>query len=128
MKLDQEARYAATHEWIRLEGADAVTGISDHAQRALGDIVFVELPAAGKAFRKGESMCVVESVKAASDVYAPLSGKVVESNPALAAEPGLVNSDCYGSGWLVKLRPDDPAEAAGLMDAAAYAAGLGGEP
>ncbi len=124
MKLDESARYAPSHEWIRAEGAEALVGISDYAQEALGDIVFVELPALGKRFEAGQAFCVVESVKAASDVYMPVTATVTAVNPALAADPGLVNRDCYGGGWLVRVKPEDPAALNALQDSVAYAAGL----
>ena len=120
MKIDQNARYRASHEYARKEGAAVVIGISDHAQEALGDIVFVELPEVGKVLKQGETFGVVESVKAASDLYAPLSGKVVAANEDLQGDPALVNRDCYGKGWFIQLEPSNPSEWDGLMDAAAY--------
>ncbi|HOX31701.1 MAG TPA: glycine cleavage system protein GcvH [Spirochaetales bacterium] len=125
MKIDTNARYQASHEYARKEAAasggfEIVVGISDHAQESLGDIVFVELPAAGKVLKKGEAFGVVESVKAASDLYAPVSGKVVAANEALSGDPSLVNKDCYGSGWMIRVAPTDPAEWNALLDAAAY--------
>lgn len=120
MKIDQNARYRASHEYARKEGSAVVIGISDHAQEALGDIVFVELPEVGKVLKQGETFGVVESVKAASDLYAPLSGKVVAANEDLQGDPALVNKDCYGKGWFIKLEPSNPSEWDGLMDAAAY--------
>jgi glycine cleavage system H protein len=120
MKIDMKARYMASHEYARKDGSEVVIGISDHAQESLGDIVFVELPEVGKILKKGDSFGVVESVKAASDLYAPLSGKVVAVNAELQGDPALVNKDCYGSGWLLRLSPSVPAEWDGLMDGAAY--------
>ena len=120
MKIDTKARYQSSHEYARKDGSDIVVGISDHAQESLGDIVFVELPEVGKALKKGEAFGVVESVKAASDLYAPVSGKVVAVNDKLAGDPALVNKDCYGSGWMIKLSPSNPSEWDGLLDAAAY--------
>jgi glycine cleavage system H protein len=112
--------FTREHEWIRVEGDTAVVGISDHAQNALGDIVFAEVPEAGRTLAKGQEAAVVESVKAASDVYAPVSGEVVEGNQAIADEPGLINSDAEGEGWFFKLRLSDSGELDGLMDEAAY--------
>jgi glycine cleavage system H protein len=120
MKIDKNARYRASHEFARKEGAEMVVGVSDHAQEALGDIVFVELPAVGKTVKQGDSVGVVESVKAASDLYAPVSGKVVAVNNELDGDPALINKDCYGSGWILRLAPTNPSEWDGLMDAAAY--------
>ncbi|MEJ7934008.1 glycine cleavage system protein GcvH [Sphingobium sp. AN558] len=108
------------HEWIDVEGEIATVGITDYAQEQLGDIVFVELPAEGANFDKGDDAAVVESVKAASDVYAPISGEVVEANGALEDEPALVNSDPEEDGWFFKLRIADPSELEGLMTEAAY--------
>jgi len=114
-------KYADSHEWARLETDGSVTvGISDHAQGALGDLVFVEVPEVGRALEKGAAAAVVESVKAASDVYSPISGEVIAANPALGAAPELVNNDPYGEGWLFKLKPGNPDELAGLLDAEAY--------
>ena len=112
--------FTKEHEWIRVEGDTATIGISNHAQEALGDIVFAEVPEAGKRVSKGEEAAVVESVKAASDVYAPVSGEVVEGNQAVADDPSLVNSDPEGQGWFFKLKLDDPGELQGLMDESAY--------
>ncbi|MCE7795887.1 glycine cleavage system protein GcvH [Sphingobium sufflavum] len=108
------------HEWIDVSGDIATVGITDYAQEQLGDIVFVELPAEGKVFAKGDDAAVVESVKAASDVYAPISGEVVEANGALEDEPALVNSDAEEDGWFFKLRLTDTSELDELMDEAAY--------
>ena len=112
--------FTREHEWIRLEGDTATVGISNHAQEALGDIVFAEVPEAGRHVSKGQEAAVVESVKAASDVYAPVSGEVIEGNRAVADDPALINSDPEGQGWFFKLRLDDPGEVDGLMDEAAY--------
>jgi glycine cleavage system H protein len=112
--------YSKEHEWIRVEGDEAIVGITDFAQGQLGDIVFVEVPEAGKQVVKGGEAAVVESVKAASDVYAPVSGEVLEGNQALVDDPALVNSDPEGEGWFFRLRLSDPAELDGLMDADAY--------
>ena len=120
--IPTEMRYAATHEWALVDADGIVTvGISDHAQNALGDVVFVELPEQGSTLSAGEEAGVVESVKAASDVYAPLSGEVIEINPALEDSPEQVNSDPYGDGWFYKLKPADITELDGLLDADAYA-------
>ena len=116
-----ELRYTKEHEWVRLDGDVATVGISDYAQKQLGDVVYVELPAAGKSFAQGAEAATVESVKAASDVFAPISGEVVETNPALAEDPALVNADPLGQGWFLKLRVNDPGELAKLMDEASYA-------
>ena len=112
--------FTREHEWIRVDGDVATVGISDHAQGALGDIVFAEVPEAGKRLGKGDEAAVVESVKAASDVYAPVAGEVVEGNAAIADDPSLINRDPEGEGWFFKLRLDDPGEVDGLMDEAAY--------
>ena len=114
--------YTQEHEWIRREGEVATVGITDFAQGQLGDIVFVDLPEAGRQVTKGGEAAVVESVKAASDVYAPVSGEVTEANQALADDPSLVNSDPEGEGWFFRLRLSDEAELEGLMDAEAYKA------
>ena len=112
--------FTREHEWIRLEGDVATVGISDHAQQALGDIVFAEVPEAGKRLAKGAEAAVVESVKAASDVYSPVAGEVTEGNAAVADDPALINRDPDGDGWFFKLKLDDPGEVDGLMDEAAY--------
>ena len=112
--------FTREHEWVRVEGDTAVVGISNHAQEALGDIVFAEVPEAGRRLSKGQEAAVVESVKAASDVYAPVAGEVVEGNQAVADDPSLINSDPEGEGWFFKLKLDNPDEVEGLMDEAAY--------
>ncbi len=115
-------RYAKSHEWLRLEAdAAATVGITDHAQSALGDITYVQLPKVGAVLKAGDTFGTVESVKAASDLYCPAGGTVTEVNAALAQAPETVNRDPYGAGWLLKLKLSNPAEAAALMDAAAYA-------
>jgi len=120
-EIPSELRYRDSHEWVRVEGdGTVVVGISDHAQGELGDMVFVELPEPGMSYDQGEACAVIESVKAASDVYAPLSGEVVEANGKLEDSPELVNSDPYGDGWLFKLLPSDASQIEGLMDAEAY--------
>lgn len=113
--------FTEDHEWVDVEGEIATVGITDYAQEQLGDIVFVELPAEGATFDKGDDAAVVESVKAASDVYCPVSGEVIEANAALEGEPALVNSDAEEDGWFFKLRLTDPAELESLMNEAAYA-------
>jgi glycine cleavage system H protein len=118
--------FSEDHEWIEVEGDTGTVGITDYAQGQLGDITFVELPEAGSAVKKGDVPCVVDSVKAASDVYAPVSGTVTESNAALEGEPELVNSDPESGGWLFRLTLSDPAELDGLMDKAAYDAYVAG--
>jgi len=112
--------FTKEHEWIRVEDDTATIGISNHAQEQLGDIVFAEVPEAGRRVNKGQEAAVVESVKAASDVYAPVSGEVVEGNQAVADDPALVNSDPEGQGWFFKIRLDNPDELDGLMDEGAY--------
>ena len=112
--------FTKDHEWIRVDGDVATVGISDHAQEALGDIVFAEVPDAGKSLSKGDDAAVVESVKAASDVYAPVGGEVIEGNSALADDPSLINRDPEGEGWFFKLRLANTNELDGLMDEAAY--------
>jgi glycine cleavage system H protein len=123
-----DLRFLKSHEWARLESDGTITiGISDHAQQALGDLVFVEVPEAGRHVNAGEVIAVVESVKAASDVYSPLAGEVVASNADLGGQPELVNQDPYGAGWLMRIRPDDKAQFAAMLDAKAYAAVLAAE-
>ena len=116
-----ELRYAKTHEWARLLADGSVeVGISEHAQAALGDLVFGEVPETGRVLAAGEGCAVVESVKAASDVYSPIAGTVIAVNLELAAAPELVNQDCYGRGWMLRLQPASTASLAGLLDAEAY--------
>lgn len=112
--------FTGEHEWIRVEGDTATVGISSHAQEALGDIVFAEVPEGGRSLNKGDEAAVVESVKAASDIYAPVAGEVIEGNAALADDPALINRDPEGDGWFFKMRIADPAELDGLMGEAAY--------
>jgi glycine cleavage system H protein len=118
--------FTQDHEWIDVDGGSATVGITDYAQSQLGDIVFVEVPSAGAKVTKGGDAAVVESVKAASDVYAPVSGSVIEGNAALEGDPSLVNSDPEGAGWFFRLTLDDVSELDGLMDAAAYQAFVDG--
>src|SRR5437667_716547 len=113
-------RFTRDHEWVRLDGDFAVVGITDYAQSQLGDVVYVELPEIGRRVEQGKEAAVVESVKAASEVYAPVSGEVAEVNEALAADPAMVNADPMGDGWFLKLRLDDPRQLDSLMDEAAY--------
>ena len=125
MSAPPNARFTASHEWI-LAGEDAaVVGISDHAQAELGDIVYIELPAPGRIVAAKESVAVIESVKAASDIYAPVAGEIVEVNGEVAGNTGLVNSDPYNAGWLFKIRPANPVDLAALMDEASYLASVG---
>jgi glycine cleavage system H protein len=119
-----EIRYTKDHEYILIEGAEGVVGISDHAQQQLGDVVFAEAPKVGQTLKAGDPAAVVESVKAASDVFAPVSGEVIAVNAEVEATPGLINEDALGRGWLFRLRLADPKEAAALMDEAGYAAFL----
>jgi glycine cleavage system H protein len=119
--IPSNLKYLDSHEWARLESDGTVTiGISDHAQGALGDLVFVEVPEVGRALTKGGAAAVVESVKAASDVYSPISGQVIAANDALSATPELVNSDPYGQGWLFKVKPSNSGELGSLLDSKAY--------
>jgi glycine cleavage system H protein len=113
-------KFSKDHEWVRLEGDVATVGITDFAQNQLGDIVYVELPEIGRKVEQGKEIATVESVKAASEVYSPLSGEIVEVNALLTAEPGKVNTDAQGEGWFFKLRLADPSQLDGLLEAAAY--------
>ena len=117
--------FTEDHEWLRVEGGVATIGITDYAQEQLGDIVFVELPEVGKKLDKGDTAVVVESVKAASDVYAPVNGEITEANEALASDPALVNSAAVGDGWLWKMKLSDESQLDGLMDEAAYNSHIG---
>jgi glycine cleavage system H protein len=120
MKFPADLRYTKDHEWLRAEGKIAVVGITDHAQDALGDVVFVELPAAGAEVKARGTFGVVESVKAVSDLYVPISGTVVEVNTALPDAPDAINKDPYGAGWMIRIEMADPKEVDGLMSAADY--------
>jgi glycine cleavage system H protein len=125
MNVPAELKYTASHEWVRSEPDGTITtGITDHAQQALGDLVFIELPAVGKTLKAGEASAVVESVKAASDVYAPVAGVVLAVNDAVVAAPEKVNADAYGN-WLYRLKPANPDDVAKLLDAAGYIAAAG---
>ena len=120
MDVPDGLRYTDDHEWLRVEGDAGLVGITAYAADQLGDVVFVELPAVGTRFERGRTFGVVESVKAVSDLFAPVTGEVLEVNPALADQPELVNAEPYGAGWMVRLRLGDPAQADALKDAAAY--------
>jgi glycine cleavage system H protein len=120
MKLDKDARYQESHEWVRQEGELIVCGISDHAQESLSDVVYVEFPEVGDSFSQGETFGVVESVKAASDLYMPMGGEIVAVNEALEDEPELVNSDPYGAGWMIKFKPAALEEWDSLLSPADY--------
>jgi len=120
--LPDNLRYTKDHEWVRVEGDKGIVGITDYAQNQLGDVVFLELPEAGSQLTAGQSFGTVESVKAVSELLAPISGEVEEINSALVSSPEAVNTDPYGKGWMVKVRLADAAQVASLMDAAAYAA------
>jgi glycine cleavage system H protein len=122
--VPDQLRYRDSHEWVDPTQAISPVGISDHAQAELTDVVFVELPKLGPV-TAGQQVCVIESVKAASDIYAPVSGEIVEINNELTNNPGLINTDPYGAGWIFKIKPAGSVEAAGLMDAAAYRAHIG---
>jgi len=125
MNIPENLRYATSHEWILVEGDTGTVGITDHAQAELTDIVFAEPPAIGKSIKAGDVAAVVESVKAASDIYAPVGGEVVERNEAIEADPSLLNTDPFGAGWIFKIRIADAAELAALKDAAAYREQIG---
>ncbi len=125
--IPNDRRYTATHEWVRIEENRATIGITDHAQRQLGDMTFIDLPKVGDVLAEGEPCAVLESVKAASDVYSPLSGTVVAVNDALDDHPEAVNRDPYGDGWLFTLRPDEASASKPLLDAGAYEARIGDE-
>ncbi|KKN97016.1 hypothetical protein LCGC14_0162670 [marine sediment metagenome] len=126
MNIPDDLNYTEQHEWVRFADGVATVGISDFAQDAFGDLVFVDLPPLDKEFVRGDEVIAMESTKAAASVYAPVSGKVVEVNERLVDDPGLVNSDCYGEGWMFKLAAPDPAGLDDLMDAAGYEAFLTG--
>ncbi len=115
-----DRKYAESHEWAKLEGDVVVVGVSDYAQNQLGDVVFVELPAVGKEVEAGKAFGVVESVKAASDLFAPVSGKVVAINDALNSDPAVVNRDAFGAGWMIKIKSSNPGDLGKLLDAATY--------
>lgn len=125
MNVPADLRYNNSHEWVRLEGDVATIGISDHAQEELTDVVFVELPEVGRQVDAGDPTAVVESVKAASDIYSPIGGEIVDTNPEVEADPSLVNSDPYGKGWIFKVKVKNVADVEKLLDAAAYTALIG---
>lgn len=120
MKIDLDARYTESHEWVRKDGELLVYGITDHAQDALSDIVFVELPEVGESFGKGDTLGTVESVKAASDLYMPMEGEIAAVNEDLTASPEIINSDPYGEGWMVKFKPANPGDWDNLLSPEAY--------
>lgn len=122
--IPSQLRYRDSHEWVDPTQAISPVGITDHAQAELTDVVFVDLPKLG-VVKAGQQVCVIESVKAASDIYAPVSGEIVEVNAELTSNPALINTDPYGAGWIFKIKPADAAEASALMDAAAYQAHIG---
>jgi len=122
MNVPTDLRYCPSHEWLRIEGDIVTVGISDHAQDELTDVVFVELPEVGRAVDAGDPAAVVESVKAASDIYAPIGGEIIEANPDVESDPSLVNTDPYGKGWIFKVKAKNIEDASSLMDAAAYEA------
>ena len=126
MKTDPNARYAKSHELVRIESDMAVVGISDYAQSQLSDLVYVELPAVGKSFKQGESFGVIESVKAASDLYMPMDGTITAVNEALPDDPGQINQDAFAA-WLIKFKPSNPSQFDAMMDAAAYEAFVASE-
>ncbi len=125
MNIPEDLKYSPSHEWVRVSDGVATIGISDHAQEELSELVYVELPEVGKEVAKGDPVAVIESVKAASDLYAPIGGEVVEANEALADNPSSVNSSPYEDGWIFKLKVADQSEVDALLDAAAYAGGIG---
>ena len=127
MKVPADLKYTDSHEWIRVEGKRVRVGITEFAQSQLADLTFVDLPAVGSKVSAGREVAVVESVKAASDVYSPISGTVLEVNDALLSDPGKINSDSFGEGWMFVLEPSDPTEMEGLLDAEAYRATLPAE-
>jgi glycine cleavage system H protein len=119
-EVKDDLKYTKTHEWLKLKGNNAVVGITDHAQSELTDIVYVELPSVGKTVKKGEELCVVESVKSVSEIYAPVSGKVLEVNKKLEDSPETINKNPYGDGWLVEIEINDKSEVDSLLDAKSY--------
>jgi glycine cleavage system H protein len=125
MSIPNELKYTSDHEWVKMEGSDFVIGITDHAQDSLGDVTFVELPDVGARFEDKGVFGVVESVKAASDLYMPVSGQVIEVNDSLNDSPENVNSDPYGNGWMIKIRPDQADSIGSLLDADAYSKEIG---
>ncbi len=124
--VPSDLKYAKSHEWVRVAGGIATVGITDHAQHELTDVVFVELPAAGRQLKAGEACAVVESVKTASDIYSPVSGEVIEANAAAVANPALVNTEPYAGGWFFKIKLSNPAELSQLLGADQYQSQIGG--
>jgi len=120
MNFPSDLKYTKTHEWVRREGDEVTVGISDYAQKEISDVVFVELPKVGRQGQAGKPLAVVESVKAAFDIYAPVNGCVTKVNPSLEGDPGLVNQDCYGKGWFYSLKLENPAEWDALMNKEDY--------
>ncbi len=127
MSYPEQYRYTKEHEWVHLEGDTGTVGITEHAQHELGDIVFVQLPKTGTRFKRGDTLGSVESVKAVSDIYSPVSGEVVEANNTLTSSPALLNEDPHGQAWLVKVKLDDPEEINALMPASEYQTYVGAE-
>ena len=125
-KVPADLKYTKSHEWVRVSGETATVGITDHAQHELTDIVFVELPDLGRKIKGGDACAVVESVKTASDIYSPLSGEILETNPAVVADPALVNTDPYDAGWFFKIKMGNPAELDSLLPPEKYRAQIGG--
>jgi glycine cleavage system H protein len=122
MKLDPDARYADSHEWTRKDGDEFIVGITDYAQESLSDVVYVELPEVGDVLERAETFGVVESVKAASDLYMPVGGEIVAANSELEDTPEMINDDPYGAGWMIRIKPSNPAEFDDLLDGAGYTA------
>ncbi len=125
MNVPDELKYTSEHEWIRVEGDEIIVGVSDFAQGELGDVVFIEIETEGEQLAKGETFGTVEAVKTVSDMYMPVDGEIIAVNPALEDNPELVNSDPFGEGWMVRIRPSDPNQIDELLDAAAYKALIG---
>ncbi len=125
MNIPETLKYTKDHEWVQMNGDAGTVGITDHAQGELGDVVFVELPAAGKSVKQGESFGTIEAVKAVADLFAPVTGTIIEVNQELSGTPELVNKDPYGKGWMVKIRLTNPGEVSSLLDAATYAGLVG---
>lgn len=120
MKVPVDLKYTESHEWVKVTDDGLIVGITEYAQGEMGDIVFADLPQVGAEYKKGESLAVIESVKAVSDIYAPVGGTIIEVNEALVDSPELINDDCYGEGWLIKLSPDTEAELDELLSAEEY--------
>jgi glycine cleavage system H protein len=125
MNIPESLKYTKDHEWVQMNGDAGTVGITDHAQGELGDVVFVEVPAAGKSVKQGESFGTIEAVKAVADLFAPVTGTIIEVNQELSGTPELVNKDPYGKGWMVKIRLTNPGEVSSLLDAATYAGLVG---